>query len=163
MNLFQQSRIAASRTLPWQIRQPARGEEATTNHPRRHEVDALLVELNPDNAAFAQQSAGAAGLAGVRVSVGDASRSGAYADIVPADICHYDHRLGCPQRTRPGALRGRPHSGRRGDLMAIVPVDSPELVADAVAVFTLAFRDDPVTRWLYPGASALLEGFPRLI
>jgi hypothetical protein len=55
-------------------------------HPRRHDVTARLVELDPRNAAFARQAAADAGLRGVEVVVGDAARTDRYADLVPAGL-----------------------------------------------------------------------------
>ncbi|HEX6311601.1 MAG TPA: class I SAM-dependent methyltransferase family protein [Acidimicrobiia bacterium] len=55
-------------------------------HPRRDDVVARLVELDERNADRARQAARAAGLDGVEVVTGDASRSDAYAGAVPADV-----------------------------------------------------------------------------
>ena len=55
-------------------------------HPRRDDVRALLVELDPANAAVASAAARDAGLAQVRVARGDASTTGAYADVVPVGL-----------------------------------------------------------------------------
>jgi hypothetical protein len=56
-------------------------------HPRRDEVAALLVELDPALVAFARARADAAGVGGVvRIVEGDASRSALYAEQVPADV-----------------------------------------------------------------------------
>jgi hypothetical protein len=55
-------------------------------HPRRGDVAARLVELDPRNAAEARAAAAAAGLGGVEVAVGDASTTSAYAGAVPADL-----------------------------------------------------------------------------
>jgi hypothetical protein len=56
------------------------------DHPRRDDVDALLVELDPRNAALASEAARGAGLDGVRVVCGDASLTDSYAGAVPAEI-----------------------------------------------------------------------------
>ena len=56
------------------------------DHPRRADVTARLVELDPANADAARAAAQAAGLAGVDVVTGDASTTGAYAGAVPADL-----------------------------------------------------------------------------
>ena len=56
------------------------------SHPRRHDVAARLVELDPRNAAIARDAARAAGLGGVEVVVGDASRTDHYVQLVPADL-----------------------------------------------------------------------------
>ena len=53
-------------------------------HPRRDDVTARLVELDPDNAADAR--ARAAGLPGVEVVTGDAADLGRYVGAVPADV-----------------------------------------------------------------------------
>jgi hypothetical protein len=56
------------------------------SHPRRQDVRARLVELDPANARFAADSAAEAGLGGVEVIEGDASLTSAYAGAVPARI-----------------------------------------------------------------------------
>jgi hypothetical protein len=56
------------------------------SHPRGRDVTARLVELDPELAATAGRAAAAAGLAGVEVVTGDASLTGAYAGLVPADL-----------------------------------------------------------------------------
>ena len=55
-------------------------------HPRRTEVTARLVELNPHNAAFAREAARMARLDHIEVVEGDAGSSDAYAGAVPAEI-----------------------------------------------------------------------------
>lgn len=55
-------------------------------HPRRDDVRAVLVELDPRNAAIAEQAAAGAGLPGVEVRQADAARPDGYADAVPADL-----------------------------------------------------------------------------
>ncbi|MET8120768.1 class I SAM-dependent methyltransferase family protein [Micromonospora sp. NPDC005189] len=55
-------------------------------HPRQADVTARLVELDPRNAAMAEDAARAAGLTSVQVVVGDAGLTDAYADLVPADV-----------------------------------------------------------------------------
>jgi hypothetical protein len=55
-------------------------------HDRSDDVSAVLVELDPRNAATAEVSAREAGLSRVRVVVGDASTTDAYVDAAPADI-----------------------------------------------------------------------------
>ena len=55
-------------------------------HPRRAEVRARLVELDPRNVAQARTRADAAGLTGVEVIVGDAGTTDAYRGAVPADV-----------------------------------------------------------------------------
>jgi hypothetical protein len=56
------------------------------DHPRRADVTARLVELDPRNVAIARQAVERAGLAGVHVVAGDAALCSAYAGAVPADI-----------------------------------------------------------------------------
>lgn len=56
------------------------------DHPRRHDVRAVLVELDPANAEHARSSARAAGLDAVDVITGDASDLAHYADFVPAQL-----------------------------------------------------------------------------
>jgi hypothetical protein len=55
-------------------------------HPRRSEVSARLVELDPHNAAAARRRAAEAGLPMVEVVTGDAAEAGKYADLAPADL-----------------------------------------------------------------------------
>jgi hypothetical protein len=59
---------------------------ALAGHPRRRDVTARLVELDPRNAAFAARAAEAAGLHRVEVRVGDAALVDQYADLAPADL-----------------------------------------------------------------------------
>jgi Putative methyltransferase len=59
---------------------------ALAGHPRRHEVRARLVELDPRNAGVARQAARAAGLPQVEVVTGDAALTDAYAGMTPADL-----------------------------------------------------------------------------
>jgi predicted RNA methylase len=56
------------------------------DHPRRPDVTARLVELDPRNVALARQAVRAAGLDGVEVVQGDAALCSSYAGAVPADI-----------------------------------------------------------------------------
>jgi hypothetical protein len=56
------------------------------DHPRRADVRARLVELDPRNVAAARQAAAAAGLDGVQVTEADAGTADAYAGAGPADI-----------------------------------------------------------------------------
>jgi hypothetical protein len=56
------------------------------HHPRRDDVRARLVELDPRNADVARQAARAAGLPQVEVVTGDAALTDAYAGMVPADL-----------------------------------------------------------------------------
>src|SRR5690242_9608866 len=55
-------------------------------HPRRDDVRAVLVELDPGNTAVAAEAAARAGLPGVEVVTGDASSTSAYAGAVPAEL-----------------------------------------------------------------------------
>lgn len=55
-------------------------------HPRRDDVRAILVELDPQNARAARRGAAAAGLAGVEVRQADASSVASFADALPADV-----------------------------------------------------------------------------
>lgn len=55
-------------------------------HPRRDDVTARLVELDPGIAAKARAAAEEAGLTHVHVATGDAAAVSAYADLAPADI-----------------------------------------------------------------------------
>nr|WP_241830328.1 class I SAM-dependent methyltransferase family protein [Parafrankia colletiae] len=56
------------------------------DHPRRDDVRARLVELDPDLAADASRRVRALGLGGVEVVVGDASDTGVYDGAAPADL-----------------------------------------------------------------------------
>jgi hypothetical protein len=53
-------------------------------HPRRADVAARLVELDPRNAQAARRAAGLAGLPRVEVLTGDAALTDSYAGMVPA-------------------------------------------------------------------------------
>ncbi len=55
-------------------------------HARRDDVQALLVELDPDLADQARAASGRAGLTAVDVHQGDASQTSAYGGAVPADV-----------------------------------------------------------------------------
>jgi hypothetical protein len=55
-------------------------------HPRRFDVSARLVELDPQNVALAQSAARATGLDGVEALAADASLTDAYIGAVPADL-----------------------------------------------------------------------------
>ncbi len=56
------------------------------DHPRRPDVLARLVELDPHNADQARRSARSLGLPGIEVVEGDASTTTAYDGAVPADL-----------------------------------------------------------------------------
>ncbi len=55
-------------------------------HPRRADVSARLVELDPQNVALAQSAARAIGLDGVQAIAADASLTDAYIGAAPADV-----------------------------------------------------------------------------
>jgi hypothetical protein len=55
-------------------------------HPRRDDVRARLVELDPRNTEAARRTAEREGLAGVEVLTGDASLIDNYRDLAPADL-----------------------------------------------------------------------------
>jgi hypothetical protein len=56
------------------------------DHPRRADVAAVLVELDPANAELATTRAGLAGLDQVEVREADAAIVASYADALPADV-----------------------------------------------------------------------------
>jgi hypothetical protein len=56
------------------------------DHPRRDEVTALLVELDPRNVAIAREAIDAASLDDVQIVVGDASSTDSYASIAPVEV-----------------------------------------------------------------------------
>jgi hypothetical protein len=60
--------------------------DVLATHPRRAEVRARLVELDPRNAAIAAGRAARAGLDRVEVVTGDAGLIDRYADLAPADV-----------------------------------------------------------------------------
>jgi hypothetical protein len=60
--------------------------EVVANHPRREDVRARLVELDPRNVAFARMSASAARLNATEIVQRDAGTTDAYAGAVPANI-----------------------------------------------------------------------------
>jgi hypothetical protein len=59
---------------------------ALAGHPRRADVTARLVELDPRNTEVARRLATEAHLANVEIVTGDASLTSAYADMVPAGL-----------------------------------------------------------------------------
>jgi hypothetical protein len=59
---------------------------ALAGHPRRRDVAARLVELDPRNTEAARRLAAEAGLGQVEVVTGDASLTSQYADMVPAGL-----------------------------------------------------------------------------
>lgn len=60
--------------------------EVLADHPRRKDVHARLVELDPRNTAFAEETARSAGLDHVDVVTADASLTDHYAGMTPADL-----------------------------------------------------------------------------
>jgi len=60
--------------------------DVLADHPRREDVTARLVELDPRIAALAERTAGSMGLRGVEVVVGDAGLTRQYLGMVPADL-----------------------------------------------------------------------------
>ncbi len=61
--------------------------DVVSTHPRRADVSALLVELDPALVASARERASSAGVAPyVRIEQGDASLCRSYAEHVPADV-----------------------------------------------------------------------------
>ncbi|MFG1820504.1 class I SAM-dependent methyltransferase [Kribbella sp. NPDC049174] len=60
--------------------------EVLPTHPRRDDVRARLVELDPRSTAVAEESIRVAGLSGVEVLQGDAALVDHYRDLVPADV-----------------------------------------------------------------------------
>jgi hypothetical protein len=59
---------------------------ALADHPRRDDVRARLVELDPALAADARVAVRTAGLSGIEVVEGDASTTSAYEGMVPAEV-----------------------------------------------------------------------------
>jgi hypothetical protein len=59
---------------------------ALSGHPRRADVSARLVELDPRNTGEARRAAADLGLDGVEVVTGDASLTDAYAGMTPAHL-----------------------------------------------------------------------------
>jgi hypothetical protein len=59
---------------------------ALESHPRRDDVNALLVELDPRNAAAAREHAEALGLRGIQVVTGDAAQTSHYLSHAPAGL-----------------------------------------------------------------------------
>ena len=55
-------------------------------HPRRDDVIARLVELDPRNTEVARRLATQAGLPNIEIVTGDAARTSAYADLAPAGL-----------------------------------------------------------------------------
>ena len=60
--------------------------EVLPTHPRRDDVRARLVELDPRSTAVAEEAIRVAGLAGVEVVEGDAAVVDHYQGLVPADV-----------------------------------------------------------------------------
>jgi hypothetical protein len=59
---------------------------ALDGHPRQADVTAVLLELDAQNVALAQEQANAAGLTRVSAIEADASLTDAYAEYVPTDV-----------------------------------------------------------------------------
>jgi len=59
---------------------------ALATHPRRADVTARLVEIDPHLAESARAAAQAAGLSGVEVLTGDAALTDSYVGLAPADL-----------------------------------------------------------------------------
>lgn len=59
---------------------------AMVDHPRRQDVTAHLIEIDPGEAAIASAAARELGLPGVEVVVGDAGHTDMYTRITPADL-----------------------------------------------------------------------------
>jgi hypothetical protein len=129
------------------------------SHPRRADVTARLVELDPRNTEVAHRLAAEAGLSNVEIVTGDASRTSAYADLVPADLVlacgvfgnitntHNERTIGyCTQLCATGGTvvwtRGRWHRSK----------SEPDLVPQicdwfSARGFELAWISDPSTDW----------------
>lgn len=60
--------------------------EVLAGHPRRDDVRARLVELDPGNTRAAEDMVKATGLTGVEVVTADAAETAHYAGLVPADL-----------------------------------------------------------------------------
>lgn len=91
--------------------------EVLADHPRRTDVHARLVELDPRNTAVATAAVESLGLSQVEVVTGDASLTDQYAGLVPADLvlaCGIFGNISdqdveraislCPQFCKPGAV-----------------------------------------------------------
>ncbi|MFI5728678.1 class I SAM-dependent methyltransferase family protein [Kribbella sp. NPDC051587] len=91
--------------------------EVLADHPRRTDVRARLVELDPRNTAVATAAVEELGLGQVEVVTGDASLTDQYAGLVPADVvlaCGIFGNISdadiertisfCPQFCKPGAV-----------------------------------------------------------
>jgi hypothetical protein len=59
---------------------------ALPDHPRRGDVTARLVELDPRNTEAARGLAAGSGLGNVEIITGDAALTSHYADLAPADV-----------------------------------------------------------------------------
>jgi hypothetical protein len=59
---------------------------ALARHPRRADVTARLVELDPRNTDVARELAAEAGLTGLQIVTGDAALTSQYVGLVPADL-----------------------------------------------------------------------------
>ena len=96
-------------------------------HPRRDDVRALLVELDPANVAVAAAAAREAGLAGVTVRAADAAATSAYTDVVPVALA-----LVC------GVFGNVPDDDVRGTVLAL-----PTLLRPGATVVWTRHRLEP--------------------
>jgi Putative methyltransferase len=135
-------------------------------HPRRRDVTARLVELDPRNAAAARQRAADAGLTQVEVVTGDAAQTGVYAGLIPASLVLACGVFGnitdedvartircCPGLCAPGGTVVWTRGRREPDL---IPQICDWFAAEG---FALVGVSEPVTRWAV-GAHQF-EGEPR--
>jgi len=77
--------------------------EALHDHPRRDDVQARLVELDPRNVRLAREAASEAELDGLRIDCADASLSDSYMGAVPAKLilaCGVFGNISTPDITR---------------------------------------------------------------
>ncbi len=81
--------------------------EVVRDHPRRADVSARLVELDPRLVAVARASAAAIGGARIEIVEGDAGTTDAAAGIVPADCCS-SPGSSATSGTRTSSARRRP-------------------------------------------------------
>ncbi|MFD5061850.1 MULTISPECIES: class I SAM-dependent methyltransferase [unclassified Streptomyces] len=105
--------------------------DVLVGHPRRKDVRARLVELDPRNTAAAMERADRAGLRQVEVVTGDASLIDHYEDTAPADlvlVCGAFGNITDPPisstPSRPAASRARPAAPSSGPDTAPRPTGS---------------------------------------
>jgi hypothetical protein len=125
------------------------------DHPRRDDVSALLVELDPVNAGVARDSAAAAGLTGVRVREADAGLVASYADALPADVLMLCGIFGnvSDEDIRQTATAAAAMSAARGTVIWTRHRRPPDLTGQIRSWFSLAgfdevAFDDPATATL---------------